>query len=97
MIRRPPRSTLFPYTTLFRSAGGKTGGRLSGKRGIPSDCEGIRLLTQAEPERLLRTAPDCQENGGGPLQTSALPLGYGARGKRKLATRLHFCKTAPPA
>src|SRR3712207_7951094 len=22
MIRRPPRSTLFPYTTLFRSAGG---------------------------------------------------------------------------
>src|SRR3989442_6352522 len=25
MIRRPPRSTLFPYTTLFRSAG--VGGR----------------------------------------------------------------------
>src|SRR5438309_8457347 len=24
MIRRPPRSTLFPYTTLFRSAGEKT-------------------------------------------------------------------------
>src|SRR5690554_6999728 len=24
MIRRPPRSTLFPYTTLFRSFGGKT-------------------------------------------------------------------------
>src|SRR2546422_5449665 len=23
MIRRPPRSTLFPYTTLFRSLGGK--------------------------------------------------------------------------
>src|SRR3712207_8652943 len=23
MIRRPPRSTLFPYTTLFRSRGGK--------------------------------------------------------------------------
>src|SRR3712207_8341934 len=23
MIRRPPRSTLFPYTTLFRSEGGK--------------------------------------------------------------------------
>src|SRR5258708_19835101 len=27
MIRRPPRSTLFPYTTLFRSAGrSKDGG-----------------------------------------------------------------------
>src|SRR3989475_12286755 len=24
MIRRPPRSTLFPYTTLFRSRGGFT-------------------------------------------------------------------------
>src|SRR5258708_2586019 len=24
MIRRPPRSTLFPYTTLFRSAGKQT-------------------------------------------------------------------------
>src|ERR1043166_8377791 len=32
MIRRPPRSTLFPYTTLFRSIGGlpseKGGGEL---------------------------------------------------------------------
>src|SRR3712207_8483107 len=26
MIRRPPRSTLFPYTTLFRSVGGGVGG-----------------------------------------------------------------------
>src|SRR2546430_13555069 len=25
MIRRPPRSTLFPYTTLFRSIGGERG------------------------------------------------------------------------
>src|SRR5215208_1413758 len=27
MIRRPPRSTLFPYTTLFRSASAGTGSR----------------------------------------------------------------------
>src|ERR1035437_4451511 len=27
MIRRPPRSTLFPYTTLFGSIGMKAGGR----------------------------------------------------------------------
>src|SRR5258708_18160178 len=26
MIRRPPRSTLFPYTTLFRSAQGRGAG-----------------------------------------------------------------------
>src|SRR5687767_15616313 len=28
MIRRPPRSTLFPYTTLFRSLGETVGQRL---------------------------------------------------------------------
>src|SRR5260221_2083249 len=28
MIRRPPRSTLFPYTTLFRSQHAKTGKNL---------------------------------------------------------------------
>src|SRR2546430_7019824 len=27
MIRRPPRSTLFPYTTLFRSSGSRLGSR----------------------------------------------------------------------
>src|SRR5256885_3062029 len=27
MIRRPPRSTLFPYTTLFRSVSGRIGKR----------------------------------------------------------------------
>src|SRR5687768_18023184 len=36
MTRRPPRSTLFPYTTLFRSpeAGGLVRGR-GGLRGVP--------------------------------------------------------------
>src|SRR3712207_7003581 len=29
MIRRPPRSTLFPYTTLFRSAAGRSSRRAS--------------------------------------------------------------------
>src|SRR3989442_7257860 len=36
MIRRPPRSTLFPYTTLFRSpvtSHGLSVGRPSGSRG----------------------------------------------------------------
>src|SRR2546430_10355602 len=31
MIRRPPRSTLFPYTTLFRSGGGDGGDRGSAR------------------------------------------------------------------
>src|ERR1043165_1075647 len=33
MIRRPPRSTLFPYTTLFRS-GGPAGLRRGGEKGL---------------------------------------------------------------
>src|SRR2546425_3921723 len=37
MIRRPPRSTLFPYTTLFRSASGP---RASWARTAPSAASG---------------------------------------------------------
>src|SRR5258707_13290449 len=33
MIRRPPRSTLFPYTTLFRS-GDMTGNRIDFSKGL---------------------------------------------------------------
>src|SRR2546430_6265668 len=36
MIRRPPRSTLFPYTTLFRSSD------------EPDDLVGIRILSRVE-------------------------------------------------
>src|SRR5256885_11757133 len=32
MIRRPPRSTLFPYTTLFRSGGPAAGSRSAAGR-----------------------------------------------------------------
>src|SRR5688572_31465975 len=35
MIRRPPRSTLFPYTTLFRSRRGGGGGDLRGRQPGP--------------------------------------------------------------
>src|SRR2546425_5533119 len=34
MIRRPPRSTLFPYTTLFRSGAGVVRHRLVGLAGL---------------------------------------------------------------
>src|SRR5260221_10081494 len=46
MIRRPPRSTLFPYTTLFRSdvvQAGETTFRIYGV-GFKEIEEGIRLL-----------------------------------------------------
>src|SRR5258706_5431576 len=40
MIRRPPRSTLFPYTTLFRSSpvGASIRGALSGASARPIAC-----------------------------------------------------------
>src|SRR2546430_15831855 len=55
MIRRPPRSTLFPYTTLFRSPARTLG---AGER--PTDrCErGSRLRRPLRGNRLLvRDAP----------------------------------------
>src|SRR3712207_8869472 len=42
MIRRPPRSTLFPYTTLFRS-GGRSAKRAGG---VPVDAV---VLGHADP------------------------------------------------
>src|SRR5260370_39480609 len=46
MIRRPPRSTLFPYTTLFRS---EIGARKPGCRRNRDDVE--RAVAQRGPER----------------------------------------------
>src|SRR2546426_11254650 len=55
MIRRPPRSTLFPYTTLFRSWGGSGGHAEHGirfgvehfhddlRRGLAQDRKSTRL------------------------------------------------------
>src|SRR2546430_11043117 len=42
MIRRPPRSTLFPYTTLFRSAEERVRGRAALHRALV----GRRVLEQ---------------------------------------------------
>src|SRR5256885_2058988 len=47
MIRRPPRSTLFPYTTLFRSLPlGHGLGRISGRGAARANrgggCRGVR-------------------------------------------------------
>src|SRR5437870_8844955 len=45
MIRRPPRSTLFPYTTLFRSHGDAFHGR---SRMVGSRHEGDEHTTRSE-------------------------------------------------
>src|SRR3712207_8704869 len=46
MIRRPPRSTLFPYTTLFRSE--------EGRGDQDGDDHRRRLLSRRGPQRLDR-------------------------------------------
>src|SRR2546422_9845196 len=51
MIRRPPRSTLFPYTTLFRSLSGK---RVVAMQGRFHRYEGYTLAQIAFPVRVLQ-------------------------------------------
>src|SRR2546422_3421759 len=53
MIRRPPRSTLFPYTTLFRSVGGD----------LQRDVRGARRPHLGE-QRLERDRVGRGERGG---------------------------------
>src|SRR3712207_7146868 len=42
MIRRPPRSTLFPYTTLFRSGEGRVQDHLRLARVAPPSLQRLR-------------------------------------------------------
>src|SRR2546430_9650716 len=57
MIRRPPRSTLFPYTTLFRSSVEIGGDGQSAPVGqVVEDA----LVPGADPEHSLR-GPECPE------------------------------------
>src|SRR2546430_12130051 len=68
MIRRPPRSTLFPYTTLFRSSlekpeRGKSTNRVGGHRQRPP--------RQADLQRS-PGAYECQKRGRSEEHTSEL-------------------------
>src|SRR5256885_9690379 len=48
MIRRPPRSTLFPYTTLFRSAASPHG-RPAGQRETPHRDRPVQSPSRKTP------------------------------------------------
>src|SRR3712207_7946953 len=97
MLRRPPRSTLFPYTTLFRSAG-LVGARLLPQ--VPAPPFGVhqRFLERGElarggrPRRggafvmAIRHAADsrsCRETG----PASGHPGGGELPGARRVLTR----------
>src|SRR2546430_7053200 len=73
MIRRPPRSTLFPYTTLFRSCGenrpGKAGNEVSDETDRDDHRTGrdhgdrnrIEELTLVEPMEIARSEEHTSE------------------------------------
>src|SRR3712207_7074058 len=76
MIRRPPRSTLFPYTTLFRSAGG----RAEGPALSPAELKKARELLRRLGDSSFRS----REEASGQL----LKMGPGVKEDRK-STRLN--------
>src|SRR5690242_21630873 len=58
MTRRPPRSTLFPYTTLFRSAAPWQG--LTGRLCAPRPPEQLERCFRPSPSHL---GSECQDRG----------------------------------
>src|SRR2546421_8615455 len=57
MIRRPPRSTLFPYTTLFRSSGSADKKRRRGMLRVPGDG-GATTKSRGRPARAWKDHQD---------------------------------------
>src|SRR3712207_8745360 len=76
MIRRPPRSTLFPYTTLFRS---EHGGR---RRGRGSQQEIIAVELKFDPDSA------CHSQSFGRAHSRA-PAGRAWRPPDRKSTRLN--------
>src|SRR2546430_9798128 len=76
MIRRPPRSTLFPYTTLFRSRAARPGrgGAVPGGEAVP--------LGDGQPEHALdvRAVPVPGEAVGGVGRAAGAADGGAAAG-----------------
>src|SRR5256885_9889204 len=79
MIRRPPRSTLFPYTTLFRSAV-TTPAKTAVSAGLPtaglrSGIGVFRSLPDSNyPARLIAAEPWAGLAAGSGNQFSSVPL-----------------------
>src|SRR2546429_6329474 len=61
MIRRPPRSTLFPYTTLFRSVGTEVLDALELERVILEAPLGFRAIHLLAHERVIRSEEHTSE------------------------------------
>src|SRR5256885_8329011 len=74
MIRRPPRSTLFPYTTLFRSQGGRGEGRYLGWWTCATK---LNLALAAGLALPLLSAAGYRSGGTDPAGLQALAWAYG--------------------
>src|SRR2546426_4017766 len=75
MIRRPPRSTLFPYTTLFRSHGARTGGVEHKTHGIGARSHGgVTSCSRVSPQILIRVR--CIDRKSTRLNSSHLVISY---------------------
>src|SRR3712207_8523156 len=64
MIRRPPRSTLFPYTTLFRSLCPGTHrliGEVMREAGLPAGVVNIVTNAPADAAKVVRSAEHTSE------------------------------------
>src|SRR2546426_6772030 len=83
MIRRPPRSTLFPYTTLFRSRLAAAGRRRARRRQarIPRRLRG--LLARPLAARLLDRGQDRKSTR---LNSSHLVISYAVFCLKKTTT-----------
>src|SRR6266511_5187994 len=77
MIRRPPRSTLFPYTTLFRSPPCGASGATSGRRGPSPRTRTLRRTSASRRRRPPRSSPASRTRGRWPrglLEDPAVPV-----------------------
>src|SRR3712207_7975576 len=71
MIRRPPRSTLFPYTTLFRSAR-RLGGCEAGGAGVEDRCRLPVRFPVSRAGRGDRLGGRCRPGVGGDRKSTRL-------------------------
>src|SRR5260370_23037800 len=77
MIRRPPRSTLFPYTTLFRSLSAATMTREETGPAVPELARRMTLTSCAlDPARALAAVLLAMAAGGLPLSDVLDDSGY---------------------
>src|SRR2546429_7065874 len=82
MIRRPPRSTLFPYTTLFRS---QLKSHILAER-LDKPDEALKVLSRA-----VELHPDyVPARAGRPVPRRASPGGRSEEHTSELQSRLHL-------